>query len=232
MLQRLLETFAFFKTFIREIVWFLIPVTFPIILLETMVAVKVMETESAGLVFWLPFGINFLFRPVYTGGLIWLISGLAAGEERPFRECLATGLRFWIDLLAVYIISTVIIFSGLLALIIPGLIFFARLSLAEFGVVLEKMNPGRALIASNKRVKGFTAEIISYTIILTFLLVGTDIIFSHVLSAFSMRGVGARMVSSMVFMVLSSTLTILFYRFYDLALKKEEAEGGPGSPGL
>lgn len=222
MLQRLFETFAFFKAFIREIVWFLVPVTFPILLLETLVAARIMESEAAGLVFWLPFGINFLFRPVYTGGLIWLISGLAAGQERSFGECLATGLRFWIDLLAVYIISTAIIFTGLLALIIPGLIFFARMSLAEFGVVLEKMNPGQALLRSNKRVRGFTAEIISYTIILTFLLVGADIIFTYVLSVFSMQGLGARMITSMVFMVLSSTLTIMFYRFYDLALKKEE----------
>ncbi len=222
MLQRLFETFAFFKAFIREIVWFLVPVTFPILLLETLVAARIMESEAAGLVFWLPFGINFLFRPVYTGGLIWLISGLAAGQERSFGECLATGLRFWIDLLAVYIISTVIIFTGLLALIIPGLIFFARMSLAEFGVVLEKMSPGQALLRSNKRVRGFTAEIISYTIILTFLLVGADIIFTYVLSVFSLQGLGARMITSMVFMVLSSTLTIMFYRFYDLALKKEE----------
>ncbi len=222
MLKRLFETLAFFKAFFREIVWFLVPVTFPIILLETMVASRVMETEAPGLIFWLPFGINFLFRPLYTGGLIWLISGLAAGEERSFWECLSTGFRFWIDLLAVYIISTMIVFTGLLALIIPGLIFFARLSLAEFGVVLEKMNPVQALLRSNKRVRGFTAEIISYTIILTFLLVGTDIIFSYVLSVFSMQGLAARMFSSMVFMVLSSTLTIMFYRFYDLALKKEE----------
>ncbi|MFO7786005.1 MAG: hypothetical protein ACQET7_02320 [Thermodesulfobacteriota bacterium] len=221
MLKRLLETLAFFKAFIREIVWFLVPVTFPILLLETMVASRVMETEAAGLGFWLPFGINFLFRPVYTGGLIWLISGLASGQERSFGECLSTGLRFWIDLLAVYIISTVIIFTGLLVLIIPGLIFFARLSLAEFGVVLEKMSPGQALLRSNNRVKGFTAEIISYTIILTFLLVSTDIIINYALSVFSIQGLGARMLTSMVFMVLSSTLTIMFYRFYDLALKKE-----------
>jgi hypothetical protein len=225
MLKRLLETFAFFKTFIREIVWFLVPVTFPIVLLETMVAARVMESEAPGLAFWLPFGINFFFRPVYTGGLIWLISGLASGEEKSFGECLSVGLRFWIDLLAVYIISTVIIFTGLLALIIPGLIFFARLSLAEFGVVLENMNPAQALLRSNQRVRGFTAEIISYTVILTFLLVGADIILNYLLSIFSMQGVGFRILTSMVFMVLSSTLTILFYRFYDLALTREE---GPG----
>lgn len=221
MLKRLFETLAFFKAFIREIVWFLVPVTFPIVLLETMVALRVMETESAVLGFWLPFGVNFVFRPLYTGGLIWLISGLAAGQERSFGECLSTGFRFWLDLLAVYIISTVIIFTGLLALIIPGLIFFARLSLAEFGVVLEKMSPAQALLRSNKRVRGFTAEIISYTVILTFLLVGTDIIFSYLLSIFSIHGIGARMITSMVFMVLSSTLTIMFYRFYDLAIKRE-----------
>lgn len=225
MFIRLYETLAFFKAFFREIVWFLVPVTFPIVFLETAVAMRFMESEAVELRFWLPFGINFLFRPVYTGGLIWLISGLAAGQERTFGECLATGLRFWIDLLVVNIIVTVIVFTGFLALIIPGLILFARMSLAEFGVVLDGMNPGQAIWRSNSRVRGFTAEIISYTLILTFLLVGTDIIFSYLLSAFSIHGIGIRMISSMVFMVLSSTLTILFYRFYDLAIEKE-GEGG------
>lgn len=221
MFRRLFETLAFFKTFIVDIVRFLIPVTLPIVLLETFVAFRAMETEAAGLIHWLPLGINFLFRPVYTGGLIWLISGLAAGRERPFRECLAVGFRFWADLLSVYLISTVIIFAGLLALVVPGLIFFARLSLAEFGVVLEGMNPKQALLKSNARARGFTGEIIACTMILSFLLIGADIISGYVLVKLSLRGFVVGVITSLVFMVLSSTLTILFYRFYDLAVKKE-----------
>ncbi|MCF8062665.1 MAG: hypothetical protein K9M82_09130 [Deltaproteobacteria bacterium] len=222
MFRRLFETFAFFKTFILDIARFLVPVTLPIVLLETFVAYRVVEMEAAGLIHWLPFGINFLFRPVYTAGLIWLISGLAAGEERSFGECLAVGFRCWMDLLGVYIISTVIIFAGLLALVVPGLIFFARLALAEFCVVLEGMNPRDALVKSNRLARGFTGEIIGCTVVLSFLLIGVDIISSYMLARFSLQGLGTGVIVSMVFMVLSATLTILFYRFYDLSIKKQE----------
>jgi hypothetical protein len=222
MFRRLFETLAFFKAFILDIARFLVPVTLPIVLLETFVAFRAMETETAGLIHWLPFGINFLFRPVYTGGLIWLISGLAAGEERSFGSCLRVGLRCWADLLGVYLISTVIIFAGLLALVVPGLIFFARLALAEFCVVLDGMSPREALLKSNERARGFTGEIIACTVVLSFLLIGVDIISSFVLAKLSLQGFGAAVVTSMVFMVLSATLTILFYRFYDLGTKREE----------
>ena len=223
MFRRLFETLAFFKTFILDIARFLVPVTLPIVLLETWVAFRAMETEAAGLIHWVPFGINFLFRPVYTAGLIWLISGLAAGEERSIRACLGVGFRCWADLLGVYLISTVVIFAGLLALVVPGLIFFARLALAEFCVVLEGMNPREALLKSNGRARGFTGEILACTVVLSFLLIGVDIISSYALARLSLQGFGAAVITSMVFMVLSATLTVLFYRFYDLSIKKQES---------
>jgi hypothetical protein len=224
MFRRLFETFAFFKTFVLDIARFLVPVTLPIVLLETVVAFRAMETETTGLIHWLPFAINFLFRPVYTGGLIWLISGLAAGEERSFGGCLGVGIRCWMDLLGVYLISTVIIFAGLLALIIPGLIFFARLAMAEFCVVLEGMNPREALLRSNERARGFTGEIIACTVVLSFLLIGVNIVSGFALAKLAIQGFGAAVITSMLFMVLSATLTILFYRFYDLAIKREEGK--------
>lgn len=224
MFRRLFETFAFFKTFLIDIARFLVPVTLPIVLLETFAAFRAMETEGAGWIHWVPFGINFLFRPVYTAGLIWLIAALAAGREWSFGRCLAVGFRFWMELLAVYLISTVIIFTGLLALVVPGLILFARLSLAEFGVVLEGMSPKQALLKSFERTRGFTGEIIVCTLVLSFLLISVDIITGYALARMSLHGFGTAVLTSMVFMVLSSTLTILFYRFYDLAVKREDQE--------
>jgi hypothetical protein len=42
---------------------------------------------------------------------------------------------------------------------------------------------------------------------------------------YSLHGYLSSVFVSVVFMVLSSTVTILFYRFYDLALKKGEGDG-------
>lgn len=224
MFTRLFETLAFFKAFLVDIARFLIPVTLPVILLETYLSFRSMEASGQGIIHVLPFAISFLYRPVYTGGLIWLISRSAAGQEWTTAECFLKGLKLWKDLLFVYIISSVLIFAGLIAFVVPGLILFARLSLAEFGVVLEGMGPKEALIRSNERVRGMTLEVIVCTLMLSFLLIALDIISGYFMGRFSLRGYPSAVVASVVFTVLSSTVTILFYRFYDLALKRGEGE--------
>ncbi|MGD8388190.1 MAG: hypothetical protein PVG49_13695 [Desulfobacteraceae bacterium] len=225
MFTRLFETLAFFRAFLVDIARFLIPVTIPVILLETYLSFRIVEANSQGVINALPFTISFLYRPVYTGGLIWLISQSAGGQGWTTAECLIKGLKFWKDLLFVYLISSVLIFAGLLAFVLPGLVFFARLSLAEFGVVLEGMGPKEALIRSNERVRGMTLEIIVCTLALSFLLISLDIISGYFMGKYSLHGYLSSVFVSVVFMVLSSTVTILFYRFYDLALKKGEGDG-------
>jgi len=224
MFKRLFETLAFFKTFVVDIARFLIPVTLPVVMLETSLSFRIMNLESAGAVQWLPFLVGFLFRPVYTAGLIWLLTRLVAGTPWTLRECLGVGIRCWSRLLVVYLASSVLIFAGLLAFLIPGLIVLARLSLAEFGVVLEGMGPRQALARSNERVRGFTADVVGSTLVLSFLLVGLDVITNYLLARFSLQGYAAAILTSLVFLVLSSSLTILFYRFYDLALRRETSE--------
>jgi len=228
MFKRLFETMAFFKAFAIDIARFLIPVTLPVVMLETALSFRAMEMEAAGAAPWLPFLVGFLFRPVYTAGLIWQITRLVEGLPWTLRECLAVGFRCWRHLLVVYAVSSVLIFAGLLAFLIPGLIVLARLSLAEFGVVLEGMGLKEALARSNERVRGATLEVVGCTLVLTFFLVGLDLITSFLLQRFALQGYAAGVLTSMVFLVLSSTLTILFYRFYDLALRREKA--GVGDP--
>ncbi len=226
MFNRLFETFAFFRTFIFELTRFLVPVALPVVLLETYVSFRAMEAERAGLIHWMPFMINFVYRPVYTGGLIWVISRIVGGYGWSIREGFVVGLRFWKDLLAVYLITSVLIFAGLLALIVPGLLLFARLSIAEFGVVLEGMNPKEALIASNQRVRGLTGEILACGLVLSFMILALDILMGYLAVRMGIHGFITAVVSALVFIVLSSTVTILFYRFYDLAMKRQDA--GPG----
>ena len=228
MFRRLFETLAFFRAYMLDIARFLIPVTLPVVVLETALSLRAMEMETSAAAQWLPFLAGFLFRPVYTAGLIWQITRLVDGVPWTLKECLAVGIRCWSRLLLVYVVSSVLIFAGLLAFLIPGLVVLARLSLAEFGVVLEGMGPKEALIRSNARVRGFTLEMVGCTLVLSFLLLSLDLIAGFVLMKLSLQGYATGVVTSLVFLVLSSTLTILFYRFYDLALQRERAgSSGP-----
>jgi hypothetical protein len=231
--KRLFETFAFFKAFFADIAGFLIPVTLPVVVIETYLTFLGMEVKTFGLIHWLPFIIGFLYRPIYTGGLIWLISKAVEGSPWSLSECMKKGVQCWKSLINVYIISLMLIFAGLMAFIVPGVIIMARVSLAEFNVVLEGMNPRGALFKSNEQIKGTTGTVIGCTMLLMFLLVGLDMITSYFLRKISIQGFIPSVVATVVFMVLSSTVTILFYRFYDLAKKRETvAARSPEKPEL
>lgn len=223
MFKRLFETFAFFKAFFADIAGFLITVSLPVILLQTYLTFLGMESRTLGLIHFLPLIIGFLYRPLYTAGLIWLITRIVEGTPWHMSECIRKGIRHWGDLVAVYMISLVLIFAGLAALIIPGIIIMARLSLAEFYVVLEGMNPKQALVTSNEQVKGSTGTLIGCTLVISFLLFSLQYLTGYSFDKLSLHGFIPSVFASLVFMVLSATLTILFYRFYDLAKKRENS---------
>lgn len=218
-IMRLRETLSFFRTYARDIGRFLLYATFPVIIIENYLSYYATIYNYSPEIHFLPIIIHFLYQPIYTGGLIFLISRIVSGEKWRIKECLLVGLACWINLLFVNIISSLLIILGLIVFIIPGLVVFARLSLAEFNVVLERLSPIDALIQSNKVTKQFTWQIIGSVVLLSAMLLGVKLLISLVIETFSLKHLFIFMVSDLLIIILWSTFTILLFRFYDLANK-------------
>lgn len=218
-IMRLGETFSFFRVYVRDIASFLLYATFPVIIIENFLSYYAAVYDFSPEIKSLPILIHFMYQPIYTGGLIFMISRLVSGEGWSVKESLLAGLGCWLNLLVVNVISSALIILGLFAFIVPGLVIFARLSLAEFSVVLERLSPIDALIHSNRITKQFTWQIVGSVLLLSGLLIGVKLLINIIITTFSLKHLFVFMVSELIIIILWSTLTILLFRYYDLATK-------------
>lgn len=219
---RLGETFSFFRAYARDIASFLLYATFPVIIIENFLSYYAAVYDFSPEIKSLPILIHFMYQPIYTGGLIFMISRLVSGESWSVKESLLVGLGCWLNLLVVNVISSVLIILGLLAFILPGLVIFARLSMAEFSVVLERLSPIDALIRSNRITRQFTWQIIGSILLLSALLIGVKILINIIITTFSLKHLFVFMVSELIIIILWSNITILLFRYYDLATKASQ----------
>jgi hypothetical protein len=218
-IKPLIETFSFFRAYARDIITFLLYATVPVIIIENFISYYAINYNFPFEIKHLPIIVHFLYQPIYTGGLIYLISKIVVGEKWDIKGCLLVGLNCWVNLLLVNIISSLMVILGLFAFIIPGLFIFARLSLAEFCVVLDRLSPMEALLHSNKMSRNFTWQIITSALLLSVILLGFQLIIHLAIVTFSLANIFTFMITELLIIVLWSTFTILFFRFYDLANK-------------
>jgi hypothetical protein len=218
-IMRLGETFSFFRVYARDIASFLLYATFPVIIIENFLSYYAAVYDLSPEIKTLPIFIHFMYQPIYTGGLIFMISRLVSGESWSIKESLLVGLGCWLNLLVVNVISSVLIILGLLAFIVPGLVIFARLSLAEFSVVLERLSPIDALLHSNRITRQFTWQIIGSVVLLSALLISVKILINIIVATFSLKHIFVFMVSELIIIILWSNITILLFRYYGLATK-------------
>jgi len=216
---RLGETFSFFRVYARDIASFLLYATFPVIIVENFLSYYAAVYNLSPEIKSLPILIHFVYQPIYTGGLMFMISRLVSGESWSIKESLMVGLGCWLNLLVVHVISSALIILGLMAFIVPGLVVLARLSLAEFSVVLERRSPMDSLIHSNRITKGFTWQIIGSVVLLSALLLAVKLLISIIIATLSLQHFFVFMISELIIIILWSNLTILLFRYYDLANK-------------
>ncbi|MFO8164399.1 MAG: YciC family protein [Thermodesulfobacteriota bacterium] len=216
-MKPLIEAFRFFRVYMRDIVTFLLYATVPVIIIENFISYYAIRFNFPIEVKHLPIILHFFYQPIYTGGLIYLISRVLEGENWDVKGCLLVGVRFWANLLIVNVISSVMIILGLFAFIIPGVFIFARLSLAEFCVVLDKLSPIDALYHSNKISRDFMWQIIISALLLLVILLGCQLVIHLVIVTLSLENIVTFMVTELLIIILWSMFTVLFFRFYDLA---------------
>ena len=228
-IKRLIETFVFFKAHVLLIGKFLIISTLPFIILEIFLSYYSTIVSYPLTIQYLSIIVGYLYQPIYTGGLIYLIYKIVADEQCSMKECLSVSLGRWGDLIIVNIISMVIIIAGLFAFIIPGFIAFARLSLAEYSVVINKFNPKKALINSNDITKAFTWQIIGSCFLLSGILLILELSIQIIINKLSIGNIFISAVSSLLSIILWSNFTILLFRYYDLSLRnaKQRLEDEP-----
>jgi hypothetical protein len=123
--------------------------------------------------------IELAFGPLYIGAIIYAASRLKQGLAAKYRASMAYAATKSFKLLRTRIGTGLIVFVGVLALIIPGIVLALRFALTDPIVVLEDLEGGSARNLSVKLTKGKRWEILG-AIILTYM----SILLSIFLSSF------------------------------------------------
>jgi len=213
-LLRLRESMAFFRVYGRDLLRFFTLLYLPVVI----VSLVLPQNSGQGAGFpGVAFILNFFYQPIYTGALIYQLAQIEAGQPWTVREGFIVGVRLWDKLLLVNVVSLALTLTGLMAFIIPGLIVYARLALAEYRVVLAGDSPKAALQNSFRMTRPFTLPIIACTAVLFGIFLSAQIVIEGLASALAMPLLLPEALNILLSLVLMVLLTILLFRFYGLA---------------
>jgi len=216
-LLRLRESLAFFRVYGWELGRSFIILYLPVVVVSLIVPDS-SSAETVGSGFpAIPFIFNFFYQPIYTGALIYQLTRIAAGQPWTMREGFITGVRLWDKLLLVNLVSLGLTLVGFMALIIPGLIAYARLALAEFRIVIDGDNPRDALKNSFEMTRPYTLPIITCTAVLFGVFLSLQLVIEWLTVVLALPMLFPAILNTLLSVVLMLFLTILLFRFYGLA---------------
>lgn len=216
-LLRLRESVAFFRVYGWEMSRFFIILYLPVVIVSLLVPESGgTDTDGSGFPA-LSFIFNFFYQPIYTGALIYQLTRIEAGQTWTVREGFITGVRLWDKLLLVNLVSLALTLVGFMALIVPGLIAYARLALAEFRIVIDGDHPRDALKNSFTMTRPYTLPIISCTAVLFGVFLSLQLVIEWLTAVLHMPLLFPVALNTVLSVVLMLFLTILLFRFYGLA---------------
>lgn len=159
--------------------------------------------------------MNLLIKPVYTGGLIALIYSLATTQHKGVMNCLLAGIIRWPYMLIANVITSLLIFVGLLVFLLPGIWLFSRLFLVPYLVMLNKQSPFQAVFNSFQYTKGYSLTIL------------TDVAFLVIIFIVGLVILGlTQLLHPMIillFLLLFQTMSyVVYYRHYEILINNKQ----------
>ena len=211
-LRRMRESIVFFRVYWWELLQFFIVLYLPVMVVTLVLPEGFRNGFPA-----LAFIFNFFYQPIYTGALIYQLARIEGGQPWTVREGFITGVRLWDKLLLVNLVSLGLTLAGLMAFIVPGLIAYARLALAEFRVVLAGDAPKDALKGSFDMTRPFALSIITCTAVLFGVFLSLQLVIEWLTVTLALPPLFPETLNILLSVVLMVYLTILLFRFYGLA---------------
>jgi len=113
--------------------------------------------------------ISIVFLSIISPTIIYLIYNRILGEKVSVGNSLFVGLKKWPKIIVYGLLKHILILLGLVALIIPGIIFSLRLLFINIIVTLEDING--VFLRSKSLTKGILIKIILSTLLLSVIIV-------------------------------------------------------------
>jgi len=219
--KRLKETAAFFRVYGKDLARSFLILYLPVVVVSLLPpeAFPGLDADSGGIAV-VPLIFNFFYQPIYTGALIYQLTRIEAGAPWSLKEGFIVGVRLWDKLLLVSLVSLGFTVAGLMLFIVPGLIAFARLSLAEYLVVIDHHSPRAALRSSFTLTRPYTLAIVGSATLLFGAFLFLQVVVDQLARTLSLHVIWPIALNALLSVVLVINMTILLFRFYGLATRR------------
>ena len=107
----------------------------------------------------------FFVAPLLAGAMAWVTYQLYAGKKPTAAEVLRFGLSRLLSILLVSVLVGLAVFGGLLLLIVPGIIFAIRFTVAVPALVVEDVRGREAMRRSWRLVKDYSGRVFGISLL-------------------------------------------------------------------
>lgn len=173
---------------------------------------------------WLVMLVELFFGPIYGAAIVVAMANRMVGQSTEFGEAIRTGIDHWARLFAARFVANLLIFLGLFAFIIPGIILAIRYSLIDAVVVLEDSPVADSRNRSAALVYGRGMKIFQAGLLMRILIVGFSSLVARVMiQADWFDDPMARALFDSLINVFAISFAILLFLFYWEAREEEQS---------
>ena len=218
----LTDSWYFFRNHIGDICRVILPLCVPLVILDALLS---SQSSTDSVASFLSLAANFLITPLLSAVLVIQIAAITTSQKPGISQCYKMALKFWLPMMLIGLIELTAITVGLLALIIPGLIAYSRLSFSAFYCIFEKQSALNSAHTSWYQTKACQWVILKGCCLIALLFLLPFLVVNNVLTSAGIWNPVFDMFSDIAFTVFSSWITIFQFRVFTLHQQKAgEAE--------
>ncbi|MDN3639024.1 hypothetical protein QWY82_09415 [Simiduia curdlanivorans] len=220
----LLDAWRFFKQHLWAISLLIIPVVIPLELVKSLLGLRVQSSEINDGNLWAGLVLGLLFAPLYQGALIHYIAAQLRGIDTGLSECFALGLRYWLPLALLYLVTGLLSIVGFLLLIFPGFFLMSRFAYADLYCVLHGMGPQQAVLKSwHDSRADFALLLTGLVVIYSAVFLASFGVSSFLQSLNTAQGLSL-VLTSAIEAVLSAMFTLFAFRVFSQSAERFNSE--------
>jgi hypothetical protein len=221
------DSLRFFLGNLRQIITLCVPFLVAGAFVNYIVLENVDQFADPGSIFLLSLALNMALYPLYIVALILMMARQAQREVPTNTQLISDALGLYFPFLILFIIGMGLIWCGLLLFVFPGVYLAVRLAFAEFYLVVDRMDPREALIASFQATRHHWLLILTALALFALPIFGIIILVSNLLQA-TQAGAMANMAADAFISFLSLFMHVILFRIYMHATR--EAHMRPTAP--
>ena len=209
------EIFEFFNTNIKQIGLIVIITELPLIIINNL-SPRVMTSDIS----FFSIFLGIMTMGLTNGALTILFSKILNRQKINISQIIKESLSYLPKMIIGIMIYGAFVLAGVLCFIIPGIIIGARLSLYNYYIVYENMEPFQAIKQSAVTTNGFTLQITSLFMAM-FGIVTIPYLFAvNYLSLLGVSNLIVHILVDVIFSLVGTLVLVMTFRIYCMVKQK------------